>query len=427
MSFKDRGESGYEGALARIKKIFSLGLIGNALTIASNFLIPPLFISSLGEERYGTWLYLFSIPMSLAMLDFGISAAISTDVYKKHAEGFLADASATFKTGIKTISLIVSLVFILLSALVAAHYAKNGSAEDHLVVIILGAYILIGFQGEICSAAYKVSAQFQRFQLATVSFRAAEIVATVLLIARNNFVEMATALLVIRTLSSAGIAYQGYRLAPYLFTGDWYKKSPLKALWLPSAMYAVNPLIMFVSLQVPLLVLTPIVGFSGVVVYTTIRTLARLPLQISSQVSFSLFTEYTRMAGNGDSQVVMRFYTKGALAIGSIFGVYLVIGTVLGPAFYNFWIGNAPADFRIIFGILLGEALLESAMRHRISLSSAFNRHVKDTLLHLGLAISSSLALFLGAKIGGGMLTGLCFSALVSTAGLVLALRLRVD
>lgn len=51
----------------RVRKVFTYGLMSNVLTLVTSFLLPPYFLAQLGVDRYGAWLYLFSIPMSLTI------------------------------------------------------------------------------------------------------------------------------------------------------------------------------------------------------------------------------------------------------------------------------------------------------------------------------------------------------------------------
>jgi len=150
-------------------------------------------------------------------------------------------------------------------------------------------------------------------------------------------------------------------------------------------MYAINPLIMFIALQVPLLIIGPAAGMASVVAYTTVRTLARLPLQISSQISFSLYTEYTRLHAEGRMDLVQRLFNKGLAMIAALFAAYAVGGMLLGPWVYQLWLKHVPAGFHLLFGVLLLDAAFESFMRNKVALTSSLNRHARDTLFQLAL------------------------------------------
>lgn len=369
--------------LRRLRKVFSIGILGNVLTLATNFLIPPLFIASLGTERYGSWLYLFTIPTSLAMFDLGVSAAFSTEVYKLHAEGAHGSAARAFKTGVKVIGGLMLVALTVSGILIGILYALRGNAELHGTVLLLCAYVLSGFMSELLSASFKIAGLYHRFQSINLISKLAEVAALIALIPLNDFRLMALALLLIRLTSMARTTSIGLRLTPALSAGSWREWAQFKHLVVPSLMYAVNPLIMFIALQVPLLIIAPAAGMAALVAYTTIRTLTRLPLQISNQLSISLYTEFTRLVASGQHDTIRSLYRKGLWLITGMFMAYMLGGMLLGDKIYALWLQHAPADFHIIFAVLMCDAVFESFMRHRSSISSATNRHAHDTLFQL--------------------------------------------
>lgn len=380
--------------LRRLRRVFSVGMLGNGLTLVTNFLIPPLFIASLGTERYGAWLYLFTIPTSLAMFDLGVSAAFSTDVYKHHASGDHVLAARSFKTGVKVIGGLMGLVMLVAAGLVGWRYATTAQSptdvEFHVTMLLLCAYVLSGFMSELMSSSFKIAGRYDRFQLFGLVSKAVEIGALLALIPLNDFRLMALAMLGVRMLTMAATTVLALRLTPDLARGSWRGFMPFKHLVLPSLMYAVNPLIMFIALQVPLLIIAPSAGLTAVVAYTTVRTLSRLPLQISSQISFSLYTEYTRLQAAGEHATVAGLYRRGQWLIGAMFAAYALGGMLLGPTIYTVWLKQLPPAFHTLFAVLLLDSVFESFMRHRICLSSSTNQHSRDTSYQL-VAVSLSV------------------------------------
>lgn len=388
MSLAAKADDG--ATLRRIRRVFSMGVLSNVLTLVTNFLIPPLFIRALGADRYGAWLYLFTIPMSLAMFDLGISAAFSTEVYRLHAINDKAGAGQMYRTAVKLIGGLLTLVMMGALAVVWWRHAQQASTvEVLLALLLLCAYVLVGFFSELLSSAYKCAGRYQVFQVVSMAGKVLELCCLLALIPLNNFAYMAAAILVVRLCVVGFTVLQSQRMAPELTQGSWRGIAPFKHLVLPSAMYAVNPLIMFIALQVPLLIIGPAAGMASVVAYTTVRTLARLPLQISSQISFSLYTEYTRLHAEGRMDLVRQLFNKGLLLIGALFAAYAVGGLLLGSWAYQLWLKHLPDGFQVLFVVLLLDAAFESFMRNKVALSSSLNRHSRDTLFQLTLVCLS--------------------------------------
>jgi O-antigen/teichoic acid export membrane protein len=406
----------------RIRRVFSIGLLNNVMSLLISFLIPPLFVSALGTERYGQWLYLFSIPTSLVMLDMGISSAFSTEIYRHHVEGRVEQAARLLRTGCRVVVALMLLVLVLSASLIAWHHATQGDLEFHATLFVLCLYIILGFPSELLVASFKIAGRFDQNQWLYLAARILELVLLLALIRTNQFVWMAGGLVAARVLMMLALAVQARRLTPTLFRGHWRDREPFKHLWLPSVTHALSPLIIFVSMQVPLLILAPTAGLTAVVAYSTIRTLARLPLQLSSQMSYSLFTEYTRMAANGQHGLIERLYRKGQWAIIGLFSLAAVGGWWLGEPFLNWWVKQTVIGFHWIFVCLVLEALFESMMRHRVCLSSSNNRHAFDAMFQLMVVGFAVCGLYITGQSTGELVWMVMASAGVTLSGLLILL-----
>lgn len=411
---------GHQDVLTRIKRVFSMGIAANVLTLVTNFLLPPYFLSHLGVDRYGAWLYLFSIPMSLAMCDLGVSAAFSTEVYKLHTNGLREQAAAVFKAGIKILACLMALVFVVACAFVMFRADKSDQGlETSITILTLSAYVLSGFFSELLSSAYKIEGRYEFMQVSGLLSKLAELGVLLALAPGNNFTHMAAAMLAVRLATVVLVWAHLFSFARYLLEGPWSSRPQVRHLFVPALMYAINPLIMFVALQVPLIVIGGAAGMSAVVAYTTTRTMARLPLQISSQISFSLYTEYTRLFSSGNAELIARLYRKSMLMILALFAASLVLGELIGPAFYNMWLHRAPDGFRLVFLLLFIDAIFESMMRNKIALSSSLNVHARDTLFHLCVVSVAAGALYLGGTLFKDLHTMLAMAAGVSSLGVL--------
>ncbi len=386
---------GQQDVLTRVKRVFSMGIATNVLTLATNFLLPPYFLHHLGVDRYGAWLYLFSIPTSLAMADLGVSAAFSTEVFKLHTEGRRDQAISVFKTGVKILAILMLVVFLAALLIVLWQRGQSGVMDETgLTILLLSAYMLSGYVCELQGAAYKINGRYEFTQKTGLIAKLGELVAILVLAPGNDFAAMALALLLIRSTVVLYVWFDISRVAGYLLKGSWRGWAPVGHLFVPALMYAVGPLIMFVALQVPLVVIGHVSTAAAVVAYTTTRTMARLPLQISSQISFSLQTEYTRLLSSGHLEWVEKLHRKSILMILGLFALALAGGELLGSAFYELWLHRTPQSFHIVFAILTLDAIFESMMRNRILLFASLNVHARDTLFHLAVASLAACAMY---------------------------------
>jgi O-antigen/teichoic acid export membrane protein len=407
-------------ARTRLRRVFALGTLGNALSLISNLILPPLLLSQFGAEKFAEWIYLFSIPLSLAALDLGVSAAFSTDVFSRYVSGNKSSAQAYFKTGLK-ITIILGIITYLLASLIISAQATE---SRQTVLYILSAYIIIGYPSELLSASFKIAEKFQHFQILGITFRALEVVAVASASLTGNLVLTATSLLILR----AGQISAGLLLArnyvPELFRGDWSRWERFSHLIRPSLTYSLGPLVMLVSLQAPIYILSSYSTANAIIAFTTVRTMARIPLQISSQISFSLFTEYTRIRQQEGNHEAARLYRKGKNLIAVAILAFLPLGILFGGSLYALWMRQSVDSFELIFACLLAESLLEALIRNRIYYTSAENKHTADTVKHLLISAATAAIFYLCTKKGLTLEISLLFTALFS---IVLSLSIFRD
>ena len=59
----------------RASKIFGAHMYGQAITFASNFVLPIIMVRSFGAHEYGKWVFCFSISQLFLMADLGVAAS----------------------------------------------------------------------------------------------------------------------------------------------------------------------------------------------------------------------------------------------------------------------------------------------------------------------------------------------------------------
>ena len=121
--------------------------------------------------------------------------------------------------------------------------------------------------------------------------------------------------------------------------------------------------------------------------------------------------------------MAMSLYRKGLGMIGTMFAACIVGGLLLGDTIYAWWLKQVPAHFRWIFLVLMCDAVFESCMRHRNSLSSATNQHARDTLFQLSVSGCSVAVMWASAQVHTDLIKVIAPGAAITLLSLGWALR----
>lgn len=346
-------------------------------------LVPTLALHW-GLALYGQWLMLSAIPIFLAASDFGFSTAAGNRIIAEVAREQRDEALATFQSAwvmIASISAIVALVAaavcLFLPGDVLAVDDAMGADDARLVLAVLCLFGLVSLQMFLFAAvARSEGRQAQSISLIATTQLIEGLAVLGVVFLGGQPLEAALAYLIVRFVALGSHIALSRRYAPWMKIGSRHAyRDRIRELFRPAIAAMVVPLAQAGYLQGTSIAVGAAGGAAMVPLYTSLRTISRIGLQLMATFVVPLMPEFTAAYARGDQQLVARI---GGLvgAINAVFGVCFGLGVILfGSWFLDVWTNGAiqPPPLMIT---LVGLGLILSVVWNPLSsLLLAINRH----------------------------------------------------
>lgn len=368
----------------RIAHALAANAFGQAVTIGTQILLTPLFFRQWGAGLYGEWLILSSVPAYLTMVDMGVGSAAGNEMTILAGAGNQAGAQRTYR-GAGWVALGASGLVILLGLLIALttaywqfpHTRYISSGEAGQIVALLSLTVALAFPAGVVSAGFRAAGHNALGVTLSNTSRLLEGIGmgVALLVQQGPLMLCATSLvikglmLVLQYVWLRQICSWLYepRLTPDL--------TLVRRLFVPSIGFMAFPLGNAIALQGPILVIGHFFGGPAVAMFSALRTLSRLPIQIVNTFNSSVWPEMSRAYGAGDL-ALLRSLHRGTWGVTLL--LVLVSGIVLvalGEAFAHAWLGTAaPFDQTVMFALVL-ITVLTAVWNASSVVMSAVNAH----------------------------------------------------
>lgn len=411
----------------RVAAALAANAFGQVVTVGSLILLTPLFFRAWGATLYGEWLILSSIPAYLLMADLGIGTAAGNEMSMRAGAGDRRGAQQTF-FGSLWLAVGTSMVVLLLgsmASLVAFHWrlpATPSLLPRDTVIILMGLSLAVGFAfvGGVLQAGFRCC---ERNALGIFLANLARLVdalvtGALLLIGQSPLWVCLWTLPVklLLLLVQLGILR---RVCPWLFApGVSADTQILRRLIKPALGFLAFPLGNAIALQGPILIIGTVFGGASVAMFAALRTLARLPLQITNMFNWSVSPEMSRAFGAGDLQLLRRLHRAGygvsfCIVVMSALGLEL-----LGHALIRLWLGtHAPFD-ATVFAVLVLATVLTSIWSASWVVLAATNQHLRSGMVYVVVNALCIAAAAVAARLWGW--TGLLLPMLLAEVLLLL-------
>ncbi|WP_298011748.1 hypothetical protein [uncultured Aquabacterium sp.] len=405
---------------ARNRIIAGLGAhaFGQLVTIFGQIALTPLYFKSWGAAMYGEWLMLSTIPAYLVMADLGIGSAAGNDMAMKVAAGdkegarsvlramlyiSACAAAAVIAVGVFAGGLIWSIPFL--------HTSQIPVREASAATALLGVGVGVGFFSSVASGVYRAVGRNAAGVLIANLARMVEISALgILLLLGAGPIDLCLCGLFIRTASLIIQRWHIGRISQWLILpGAKRERGAVRRLLRPALGFMAYPLGNALALQGPLMLIGVVMGPASSATFAALRTVARVPNQITNVLSFSIWPEISKAYGESDESMLREMH-RASWGITAI--VAMVAATILcifGPMMAEIWLHRAISVDRSLLAGLLLIATTSSLWNASAVFLSAVNLHAKFGLLYV---VTNSVGLILAgllASLSGwlGLLTSL--------------------
>jgi len=404
----------------RLIRGFGASALGPLVTTAIQVISVPVFLHYWGTRLYGEWLILSAIPTYLVLSDFGFGSVASNDMTMQVGKGDRDGALETFQSAwllTTCISLIVATISALIVGLLPlAHWLQLTAMpgmEISLTLVLLVACVLFGFQANMISAGFRCDGNFAFGTMWGNIVRFAEAAAVVVIvIARGGPVSAAGCMLAIRIAGNLLLQAALRKRSPWLHYGIAHASwDVVRRLWAPAMAYMAFPAGTALSFQGILLAVGAMLGPIPVVVFSTLRTLARSSTQVTAAIQAPVWPELSRAHGASDqnlSRTLHRYSCQASVWISGGAAILLALG---GSRILAVWTHGKITMDMPTFLLLLAAGVVNSLWSSSMMALLATNEHGRAALFYLIVtSVSLPLACLLMAqfKLPGAAATVLC-------------------
>jgi len=370
----------------RIATALAANAFGQAVTVVSQLLLPPLFFRFWGAPLYGEWLLLSSIPAYLAMADVGIGSAAGNEMVMRAGAGDRRGAQATF-LGALWVATIAAAVVVVVGAVAAAlcglwHWPATphmASTDAAYILLLLAVGVAMGFAGSVLSAGFRSSERNALGISLSNAGRLLEVVLTaVLLLCQMPPLLICATFIAVRLLMLGLQALWLRRVGGWLFApGARADRQLVRRLVRPALGFMAFPLGNALVLQGPLMIIGATMGGAGVAMFSSLRTLARVPMQVTNMFNSSIWPELSRAHGAGNLELLRRMHRISWLT-NLLLILPMALGQIiLGQWVVRHWLGAAAPYDAGVFGALVMITAISVIWNASSVVLAAINMHAK--------------------------------------------------
>lgn len=372
--------------------IFGMGAYSYAqlVTVATQLLSLPLFLSVWDVATYGNWLIISAIPSYLSLADAGLTTAAANRMIALFEKKQYENANIVFQSAVAFL-LTVSAAAMCIATL-AVWTTPSGLLhidrwQPVLMLLILS--VLLSLFCSLAESIYKATRGYATGTYLVTSGRLVEWGGGIVgLFAFRSYLAVAIAALVARAIYTLWMLWQSRGRTPHL---DWgVRKAQLQVIKSTSRsglLFLMISLTNALSLQGFTLLVATLLGPIATVTFNAYRTIARVVTQVAGTLSNPLWPELAALHGRGEYNRFRHVYGRASawgLAIAG-FGAFAVF--LVSPLTLEMWSKGKIAFDSLLMGLFMFYAAMAAAWQiPRVALLST-DRH--SGLAWKGLLISA--------------------------------------
>jgi len=381
-----------------VVKRIAAGIGANSLaqliTIGIQLASLPIFLRFWDLQTYGRWLLLSAVPSYFAVADVGMVTASGNKMTIALGHGDAAEANRVFQSAL-IFMVITCGTFALLVVLATLSLPLPNvvTPDGRLALCLLILAVLLSLFGGLAEAVYRATGRYGLGTTLANLTRLGEWCGSIIgLLTAGTFAAVATGVLSARVLGLCLLVAfaRGDRHGIHWRVRDarWHE---VRAVAAPAFSFMLFPLSNALNFQGMTLLVGSALGPVSVVVFNAYRTLARVAVQASTVLSYSIEPELSRAYGQRGAHGIVGLYRHAAL-MGVVLAVGLSVTLYLSaPLLLRVWThGRIPFQSTLML-LLVTYAAIASAWYVPRTVLTSTNRHAPLALLSLALAAGTLL------------------------------------
>lgn len=365
---------------------------GQLVTVIVQLAGVPILLHTWGVQRYGEWLILFAIPAYLAMTDLGFTQSAANDMTARVARGDRTGALAVFQRLGVLVYGMAGLGLLLTAAVVPwlpladwLNFQAMDTRTAQWVLWLLAAQVLVTLPDGVTHAGFRAGGEYAlHFGLHGIvrllQFAGVWIAA----LAGGGPLAAAGVFMGVRALATVVFALLVVRRHRWLRYGRAAASAvELRRLLRPALANTAIPLAHALNIQGMVVAVGAMLGPVAVVVFSTLRTLTRLAMQMVMVVANATEPELATAHGAGNRQLLRDLFVHALrgglwLALLAAAGLALFGGRVL-----ELWTHGRVAMDGALFGWLLASAVASVLWLGGLTVLKAANRHLRAAAVYV--------------------------------------------
>jgi O-antigen/teichoic acid export membrane protein len=368
--------------IPRLAKTGASLLSGQGILVATQLVLPPLFLRHYGTVGYGEWVVLSAAANYLGTLNFGLHNFANNHVTIAYNQGDLDEVNVIQATAFSIVlclaavaALLASVLFLLpISDWLHLHLA---APEASATMYLLGLQILVRLIFGFVQTAFLVIGAYHRgsnwlnvLQIATLAGTAS------LILLNASFVWIAACQVLTTALMTVLVAADLYFKAPVAFPRLRYtSRRRVLDILKPSGYYGMLFSASFLVYQLPVVIMQRVLGPTAVVVFTITRTIYSMSRQILTSLSSALGPEITELFGKANWQGLLKLYDLSERAVFALVPVVTLSTFLATPALLVIWL-HKPEFYHLDVCVLM--TLISAAAgikEHKYQFQISINHH----------------------------------------------------
>lgn len=417
--------------LKRILNILGANALGQVSNVIIRVVSVPIFLHFWGENLYGEWLLLITIPSYLAISGTGIGHVAANEMDIKVSKGQKGEALQIFQSAWVFVT-IISAIFIAICSLVAAVFPVENWLNIHhishvdvtLSFVLLAVYTVFSLQCELLVAVYRASGQYARGLLSVNVILFAEFVGLIVVVMVSKSVILATCVnLLIRLVGMYVMSAHLKKKVDWFHFGVQHaSKQIIRSSLIPTFAFIGFSLGNAITLQGMVTVIGIRLGPTAVVAYSVIRTLINFVKQLTSLIYYSVWPEFSAALAKNDIELARKLH-RSICQVTLLLSLISVVGLlVAGKSILHIWTGGKLQIDYIFFALMLISIVPNTLWLASSFVEISINKHERIALAYVISSIATILVAFFTVRTVG--LRGLPVIQMVADT-IMLALVLR--
>lgn len=382
-------------AWRRVWTVLGANGFGQAVTIGTQLVSLPLFLLYWDLHEYGLWLLLSAAPAYFSLADVGVGTVAMNRMTMLTAQSRQQDAGHVFQVALgMTLASTLLLLVPALAVIWSVDIGPLREAATRMTLSLLISATLLGTFTPLIDGQFRAAGQAATGTLIVHLSRLAEWLGAMAgLVMFRTMVAVAAGTLLGRLLATLATVSWTHRHFPqYRWRAAKPSRGELRELAPQAGAFLALPVGNALLLQGVNIVVGSTFGPAALAVFSSFRTLSRVPVQGLAMFSRSVWPEMSRSFGAGDLATLATLYRRAARI--SLLGCAAACLAMYfaGPLVVSFWSHGKIAMDELLFALFLATALAGCAWQVEQVLLSATNTHVRMSLWYLLAAAATVLA-----------------------------------